>query len=200
MKHTILCLVVVSLLLAACASSAEPLPEAATTEQAPAVAPTATLVPRPLSSFQLMSTAFGYGEAIPEKYSCKGENISPALTWTEPPAGTQSFALIMDDPDARAIAWDHWILYNIPADARELPGAFPANEVLADGSKSGNNSWGITGYGGPCPPSGTHRYFFKLYALDIPLDLTPGANKGQLLKAMEGHILGQAELMGTFKK
>jgi len=151
-------------------------------------------------SLQLTSDAFTNGQAIPAKYSCKGEDISPALAWGEPPAGTQSFALIMDDPDAPVGTWVHWVLFNIPATARGLPEALPSDATLPDGSMSGNSSFGSPGYGGPCPPSGTHRYFFKLYALDEMLAISVGADKGELEKAMVGHILAQAELMGTFSK
>lgn len=146
-------------------------------------------------SLELTSNAFVNGQSIPAKYACTGKNISPTLAWNEPPAGTQSFALIMDDPDAPAGTWVHWALFNIQANTRSL------QENLDTGAISvGKNSWGDLGYGGPCPPSGTHRYFFKLYALDSTLSLSPGATKEQLLKAMEGHILAQAELMGTFSK
>jgi Raf kinase inhibitor-like YbhB/YbcL family protein len=151
-------------------------------------------------SIELTSSAFTQGQSIPQKHSCKGEDISPALAWGEPPAGTQSFALIMDDPDAPVGTWVHWVLFNIPASARGLPDAFPSDAALPDGSLSGNNSWGRTGYGGPCPPSGTHRYFFKLYALDEMLAISAGAGKGELEKAMVGHILAKGELMGTFSK
>jgi Raf kinase inhibitor-like YbhB/YbcL family protein len=151
-------------------------------------------------TLQLTSNAFEAGKPIPAKYSCRGEDISPALAWSEPPAGTQSFALIMDDPDAPVGTWIHWVIYNIPASARGLPEAVPANAELSDGSFNGRNSWGRIGYGGPCPPSGTHRYFFKLYALDEMLGLSSGADKGELLKAMEGHVLALGELMGTFSR
>jgi Raf kinase inhibitor-like YbhB/YbcL family protein len=106
----------------------------------------------------------------------------------------------MEDSDAPNGTWDHWVIFNIPASARGLPESIPANPTLPDGSTSGNNSWGRTGYGGPCPPSGTHRYFFKLYALDEMLAISAGATKGELEKAMVGHILAQGELMGTFTK
>ena len=149
---------------------------------------------------ELTSSAFTQGQPIPEKYTCKAEDISPALSWGEPPAGTQSFALIMDDPDAPVGTWVHWVLFNIPASTRDLPEAFPSDATLPDGSMSGNSSFGGPGYGGPCPPSGTHRYFFKLYALDEMLAISVGATKGELEKAMAGHILAQAELMGTFSK
>ncbi|MGC9398942.1 MAG: YbhB/YbcL family Raf kinase inhibitor-like protein [Anaerolineae bacterium] len=150
--------------------------------------------------FELTSTAFEHEDAIPTKYTCDGEDISPPLAWTEPPEDTESFALICDDPDAPMGTWVHWVLYNIPADARGLPEGVPARENLDDGSLHGKNSWGRRDYGGPCPPGGTHRYFFKLYALDTTLDLGSGASKKQLLNAMEGHVLAQAELMGTYRR
>ena len=151
-------------------------------------------------AFELTSTAFGQGEPIPRRYTCDGEDISPPLQWSDPPQGTQSFALIADDPDAPMGTWVHWVLYNIPAQARSLPEAVSSDAELPDGSRHGQNSWRRLGYGGPCPPSGTHRYFFKLYALDAQLDLAAGTNKKQLLRAMEGHILAQAELMGTYTR
>jgi Raf kinase inhibitor-like YbhB/YbcL family protein len=147
----------------------------------------------------LISPAFTAGLPIPSDYSCKGRDISPALSWTEPPANTQSFALIMDDPDAPIGTWVHWVIYNISAAARELPEAVPTDPQLVDGSQQGTTSARSTGYHGPCPPSGTHRYFFKLYALDTVLSLE-SADKEKLLQAMEGHILAQADLMGTFSK
>jgi Raf kinase inhibitor-like YbhB/YbcL family protein len=152
--------------------------------------------------FELTSTAFGQREPIPEKYSCKGEDISPPLAWGDPPAGTQSLALIMDDPDAPGGTWDHWILFNISPEMRELQENQPitGKNVDPEAIFVGNNSWGRADYGGPCPPSGTHRYFFKLYALDTIIDLLPGATKGELLKAIDGHILAQTELMGTFSR
>jgi hypothetical protein len=122
------------------------------------------------------------------------------LAWNDPPAGAASLALIVDDPDAPGGVWVHWVLYNIPAEARGLPEGVPAQDELPDGSRHGVNSWGRRDYGGPCPPSGTHRYFFKLYALDTMLDLPAGATKEELLAAMQGHILGEAELMGTYTR
>ena len=147
-------------------------------------------------SLQFTSDAFANGQSIPAKYSCIGKNISPALAWTEPPTGTQSFALIVDDPDAPMGTWVHWVLYNIPADVRSLQEGYSADNPIVVGKNSSNH----LDYDGPCPPSGTHRYFFKFYALDTILSLSPGATKDQLLKAMEGHILAQTELMGTFSK
>ena len=153
-------------------------------------------------SLQLTSDAFINGQAIPAKYSCIGKNISPALTWTDPPAGTQSFALIVDDPDAPGRTWVHWVLFNIAADMRSLPEDLPITGKNVDPNAIyvGNNSSGKAAYQGPCPPSGTHRYFFKLYALDTLISLLPGATKEQVLKEMNGHILAQTELMGTFSK
>jgi len=149
--------------------------------------------------FEIRSTAFGSGGTIPEKYTCNGSDISPPLSWTEPPAGTKSLALIMDDLDAPAGTWVHWVVYNLPASARELSEGIPTTETLADGAKQGTNDFRKIGYGGPCPPPGSaHRYFFKLYALDIELSLAPGATKKQLETAMAGHILTQAELIGRY--
>ena len=159
--------------------------------------PSPTIVEAPMN---LISAAFAYGEFIPAKYSCKGEDVSPSLTWTEPPAGTQSFALIMDDPDAPVGTWVHWVLFNLPASARGLSEGMPSDLKFSDGSAQGITSAGSHGYHGPCPPSGTHRYFFKLYALDTTLSLTFAADKKEVLAAMDGHILAQAELMGKFSK
>lgn len=149
---------------------------------------------------ELTSDAFAQEEAIPRKYTCDGQDISPPLSWSDPPEGTESFALICDDPDAPMGTWVHWVLFNIPADKRTLPEGIPAKDQLSDGSLHARNSWKRRDYGGPCPPSGTHRYFFKLYALDATLDLKAGATKKQVLRAMEGHILAQAELMGTYSR
>ena len=165
--------------------------------------PTPTTMPEKgdqAMAFELTSSVFTQGEPIPVKYTCDGEDISPPLEWGDPPQGTRSFALINDDPDAPVGTWDHWILYNLPSEARSLPEAIPSDAELSDGSQHGQNSWRRPGYGGPCPPSGTHRYFFKLYALDTTLDLASGVNKEQLLQAMEGHVLGQAELMGIYSR
>ncbi len=148
----------------------------------------------------LSSTAFAPAKPIPAVYSCTGRSISPPLAWTGAPAVTASFALIMDDPDAPIGTFVHWVIFNIPANSKGLPEAIPPKNGLPDGSVQGRNGGGQVGYTGPCPPSGVHRYFFKLYALDAGLDLTSDANKDQLLKAMQGHILAQGELMGTFSK
>ncbi len=180
----------VFLILTACSS---------TGTTAPAV--TASQVTQEVSmTISLSSTAFSNGQSIPAKYSCKGREVSPPLAWTAVPANTQSLALIVDDPDAPGGTWVHWVLYNLPAASSNLPEAVPAGGNRPDGSLQGKNSSGNLGYNGPCPPSGTHRYFFKLYALDTLLDLPAGASKTQLLAAMQGHILAQGELMGTFSK
>ena len=150
--------------------------------------------------FEIGSDVFAAGEAIPSKFSCDGQDVSPPLTWRGLPEGTQSLALIMEDPDAPAGIWVHWVIYDIPVSLTGLPEGVPGEAELPNGTRNGANSWGRGGYGGPCPPSGTHRYFFKLYALDRALDLAPGATKEGLLAAMQGHILGQAEVMGTYAR
>ena len=142
----------------------------------------------------LSSSAFGEGEGIPERYTCDGEDVSPPLAWESGPAGTVTYALIMDDPDAPAGTWVHWVLFNLPDDRRQL-----AEDVPADAGVQGSNSWGRTGYGGPCPPSGQHRYVFKLYALDTELALEAGADKEALLDAMEGHVLTSDQLTGVYE-
>ena len=147
------------------------------------------------------SSAFKEGDRIPAKYTCQGQDVSPSLAWSEPPAGAQSFALIMDDPDAPGGVFTHWVLFNIPSDSRNLPEAVPTQAELASGVVQGKNDFGRTGYGGPCPPPGRpHQYQFTLYALDQPLDLRGGTSKKQLLSAMEGHILGQGQLTGTYQR
>jgi len=151
-------------------------------------------------AFELTSIAFTQGSPIPAVYTCTGRNISPPLSWSQPPDGTQSFALIMDDPDAPGGTWTHWVIFNLPAAAGGLAENVSPAGSLPDGSLQGRNSWGKTGYGGPCPPSGTHRYFFKLDALDQQLDLPSNADAVRLVKAMQGHVLGSAELMGTYRK
>jgi len=151
-------------------------------------------------AIKLISEAFSEGAMIPTRYTCDGEDVSPPLSWTDLPPETGSFALICEDPDAPVGTWDHWVLFNIPASATGLPEAVPATATLDDGSVHGNNSWGRLGYGGPCPPGGTHRYIFSLFALDIKLDLKSGATKSGLLKAMEGHILARTRLMGKYRR
>jgi Raf kinase inhibitor-like YbhB/YbcL family protein len=151
-------------------------------------------------TMNLTSSAFTHGAMIPKKYTCDGRDISPPLSWSDPPEKTESFALIMDDPDAPMGTWVHWVIYNIPATARGLSEGVPTDAELPDGSRQGRNSWHRIGYGGPCPPSGTHRYFFKLYALDTKLNLASGVTKEELFQAMAGHIVTQAELMGRYSR
>jgi Raf kinase inhibitor-like YbhB/YbcL family protein len=148
---------------------------------------------------KLQSTAFADGSPIPKKHTADGADVSPPLTWSEVPAGTQAFALICDDPDAPRGTWVHWVLYNLPADTTSLPEKMPAAKTLPNGAKHGANDFKKPGYGGPSPPPGKpHRYYFKLYALDAPLQLAEGANKAQVEQAMTGHILEQAQWMGTY--
>lgn len=152
------------------------------------------------TTMEITSTAFKDGEMIPSKYTCDGVNVSPPLAWQNSPRGVQSFALIADDPDAPAGTWVHWVIFNIPDTVFSLPENVPPKETLENGSIQGKNDFRKIGYGGPCPPNGVHRYYFKLYALDTKLNLQPGATKAELLKAMEGHILAQAQLMGRYSR
>jgi Raf kinase inhibitor-like YbhB/YbcL family protein len=153
------------------------------------------------SGFRIESTAFREGELIPTRFTCSGENVSPALRWTEPPTRTRSFVLIVDDPDAPAGVWTHWVVYNLPAQARAMDESEPKQAELPGGGLQGLNSFGRVGYGGPCPPPGNaHRYFFRLYALDAMLSLKPGASKQAVLAGTKGHVLGEAQLMGRFKR
>lgn len=149
---------------------------------------------------KITSSAFEEGGLIPPKYTCDGADISPPLQWDAVPEGTKSVALISDDPDAPMGTWVHWVLFNLPADTRELTENIPPDENLPGGAGQGTNDFRRIGYGGPCPPGGTHRYFFKIYALDTELDLAAGACKKDLLKAMEGHILGEGQLIGKYKR
>jgi Raf kinase inhibitor-like YbhB/YbcL family protein len=149
---------------------------------------------------QLTSQAFEAGGMIPAKYTCDGPDVSPSLSWTDPPAGIKTYALISDDPDAPVGTWVHWVLWNIPADAGGLEENLPKTASLPNGAQQGTTDFRRIGYGGPCPPSGTHRYFFKLYALDTMLELPASTTKRDLEGAMQGHILGQAELMGQYRR
>ena len=146
---------------------------------------------------KITSKAFTDGGNIPSKYTCDGENISPPISWGDAPNNAKSFALIYDDPDAPGGTWDHWILYNIPAETSSLP----ENAIsLPKGTRIGLNSWPKTEYGGPCPPSGTHRYIFHLYTLDTTLDLPEEVTSETLRKEMEGHILATATLTGLYQR
>jgi len=149
---------------------------------------------------KVTSSAFKEGEMIPKKYTCDDRDVSPPLAWGQTPPGTKSAALICDDPDAPMGTWVHWVLFNVPAGTHELPENVAPEKTLAFGERQGKNSWGKIGYGGPCPPGGTHRYYFKLYALDTVLNLESGSTKAQLLAAMKGHILAEGQLMGKYKR
>ena len=150
-------------------------------------------------SFAVKTTAFVGGAGIPKKYTCDGTDISPALAWNDAPAGTQSFALIADDPDAPVGTWTHWIIWNIPAETMALPESVPKVGESGDGALQGKNDFKRIGYGGPCPPPGKpHRYFFKLYALNAKLDVKAGASRSELERAMKGHVVSETELMGTY--
>jgi Raf kinase inhibitor-like YbhB/YbcL family protein len=152
-------------------------------------------------TLSLSSTAFKEGDKIPAKYTCDGQDISPLLTWGEPPQLTQAFVLIVDDPDAPGGVFTHWVLFNIPAIARQLEEGIAAQERLRNGALQGKNDFGRIGYGGPCPPRGpAHQYRFTLYALDKSLDSKPGASKKQIVDAMKGHILAQGQLTGTYQR
>ena len=148
-----------------------------------------------MNSLQLSSSAFAYGGAIPARYTCDGEDANPPLAIDRVPAGAKSLALIVDDPDAPVGLWVHWVLWNIHPQTRQI-----AEKSVPAGAVQGKNSWGRTSYGGPCPPSGTHRYFFKLYALDTIIKLGSGTTKAELERAMEGHVIGKGELMGTYRR
>lgn len=187
----VLILAAAILVLAACGDAPTPRP-----------APAATTAPQTGGNppFALTSSAFAQGQPIPADYTCTGQGQSPPLAWTDPPTGTQRLALVVEDPDAPGGTFIHWVLYNIPGTARALAAARPTTATLPDGSRQGRNGSGGTGYTGPCPPGGTHHYIFHLYALDTALDLPDGATNEQLLKAADGHVLGQVKLMGTYSK
>jgi Raf kinase inhibitor-like YbhB/YbcL family protein len=150
-------------------------------------------------AMKISSDAFRANEAIPQKFTCDGPDASPKLNWSEPPAKTQSFALIVDDPDAPVGIWVHWVLFDLPGETRELAEGVAKQEQLSNGARQGRNDFGKIGYGGPCPPPGNpHRYFFKLYALDAKLNLKAGVTKADVERAMKGHTLAQAELIGKY--
>jgi Raf kinase inhibitor-like YbhB/YbcL family protein len=148
---------------------------------------------------QIESDAFEAEGTIPQQYTCDGDDLSPPLTWSEPPVGTQSLALVCADPDAPAGTWDHWVLFNIPAGVRSLPEGISADPVVEGLGAHGSNGWGRLDYGGPCPPAGAaHHYLFQLYALDTNLDLDPGASRKDVEKGMKGHILAEGQLVGEY--
>lgn len=150
---------------------------------------------------RITSPAFADGTPVPREHTCDGTGSSPGLAWSEIPVNTRSFALVCDDPDAPRGTWVHWVLFNLPADAVELAPAVPPAPQLPSGARQGVNDSGDLGYGGPCPPRGpSHRYFFRLYALDCTLNLAPGVKRPDLDHAMAGHVLAEATLMGTFQR
>lgn len=152
-------------------------------------------------SLTISTSSFQNGGSIPKKFTCDGADVSPALTWAAPPAGTKTFALLVDDPDAPVGNWNHWTIWNLPANLHSLPEGVRKNAHLPDGSEQGQNDFHKPGYNGPCPPSGKpHRYFFKLFALDSKLNLKPEDGKPELEAAMKGHTLATAEWMGTYKR
>ena len=185
MTHRILCLLGALLLLGLCGGSGWFCSE---TRGGQAV------------NIELKSAAFKEGAMIPKLYTCDGKNISPPLSWSGVPAEAKSVALIMDDPDAPRGTLVHWVLFNIPPGTKGLAENAPRSPSLPNGAKHGANSWTKLGYGGPCPPSGIHRYYFRVYALDTVLTLRAGATKAQLLKAMERHILAEGQLVGRYKR
>ena len=151
--------------------------------------------------FALTTPAFPPGGEIPRKFTCQGADISPALAWAGVPEGVQSFALIVDDPDAPVGTWVHWVAYDLPGTARNLPEGVPKTAEVPGGGRQGVNDFGKVGYGGPCPPAGNaHRYFFKLYALKGTLGLGAGATKMDVVRAMQGQILGEVQLVGKYKR
>ena len=150
-------------------------------------------------AIELKSAAFKSGQTIPRKHTCDGPDLSPPLEWSGMPEGTHSLALVSDDPDAPVGTWVHWVLYDLPGETRFLAEGVSTTETLPRGGCQGRNDFGRIGYGGPCPPPGrAHRYFFKLYALSSRVNLQPGATKEALLKAMQGHVLAETQLMGTY--
>jgi Raf kinase inhibitor-like YbhB/YbcL family protein len=152
-------------------------------------------------TLKLTTSAFKATADIPAQYTCDGADMSPALSWSAPPEGTQSLALILEDPDAPGRTWVHWVLYDLPPTERELPAGVPPEDKLPSGARQGRNDFRRTGYGGPCPPPGPgHRYYFKLFALDKKLELPPGSTREQVDRSMHGHILAHAELMGRYHR
>jgi Raf kinase inhibitor-like YbhB/YbcL family protein len=190
----LLALILVCILASSCAKQSQQ-PQPVSNPPNPATATRKAAAPQ----IKVISAAFKDGEAIPRQHTCQGINISPPLEWTPTPEA-KTVAIICNDPDAPSGAWTHWLVYNLPGATMGLIENMPAQEKVAGGGMQGTNDFGKIGYGGPCPPSGTHRYFFKVYALDTELSLKPGATKDQLMKAMEGHILAQGQLMGTYAK
>jgi Raf kinase inhibitor-like YbhB/YbcL family protein len=151
-------------------------------------------------SLGLASPAFATGAAIPARYTCDGADESPPLRWNKPPDNARSLVLIVDDPDAPGKTFNHWVLFNLPPALNQLRSNVPPGEKTAQGGAQGRNDFGTLGYGGPCPPQGSHRYFFHLYALDLRLELDSAATESDVMEAMSGHILARGELMGTYRR
>ncbi|AEG18781.1 YbhB/YbcL family Raf kinase inhibitor-like protein [Methanobacterium paludis] len=149
---------------------------------------------------KVKSTVFGEGNPIPKRYTCDGLNVSPPLEMSGVQESAKSLAIICEDPDAPSGVWTHWVIFNIPPESKTLPEGVEMDELLEDGSKQGLNDSGMVGYSGPCPPGGTHRYYFRVYALDSKLDLPPRISKQELLNAMEGHVLDKGQLMGLYSR
>jgi len=165
----------------------------------------AASAPEGAATSKLDSTAFAAGASIPSRHTCDGDDVSPPLAWGDAPRGTKSFALVVDDPDAPdpkapRVRWVHWVVYDLPADARSLPEAVRSGAELPSGVRMGSNDWGKSTWGGPCPPVGRHRYVFTLYALDVALGARGALTKHALETAMQGHVLAQAELVGTYER
>jgi len=191
-RTTIAGLFLISLLASSCGRQSTPAPNP--------VNPNAGATRKAAApQIKVTSTSFKDGEPIPRQHTCQGINISPPLEWTKTP-DAKTLAIISNDPDAPGGTWAHWLVYNLQPATMGLIENMPSGEKVAGGGMQGKNDFGQIGYGGPCPHNGTHHYFFKVYALDTELQLKPGANKDQLLKAMEGHIIAQGQLMGTYSR
>ncbi|MBW2020678.1 MAG: YbhB/YbcL family Raf kinase inhibitor-like protein [Deltaproteobacteria bacterium] len=153
-----------------------------------------------VTKLQVESAAFKAGDTIPKRYTCDGADVSPPLAWSAPPEGTEQLVLICDDPDAPGRTWVHWVLFGLSPNTLGVPEDVPQEEVVLVGAKQGRNDFGRIGYGGPCPPRGmgTHRYFFKVYAVDLPPHIPAGATKAQVIRMIRGHILAEGQLMGRY--
>jgi Raf kinase inhibitor-like YbhB/YbcL family protein len=193
MKPAIYVSVICSILAFLCSCSSKPSPNSNE------IKPSDKTV-EPKTEIRLISTAFNDGEMIPGKYTCDGANVSPPLSWSGVPANAKALALICDDPDAPGKTWVHWVVYDLPAGTGSLPENVSNEANIATGGKQGTSDFRKVGYDGPCPPSGAHRYYFKIYALDGPTPLNPGATKDQLLKAIEGHVVAQGQLLGKYQR
>ena len=182
--------ILLSVALAGCSTGPRPLPPQPPVNQSP----------DQKNEIKVTSVAFQQGQPIPRQYTCAGVNISPPLEWSGLPKTAKTIAIVVNDPDAPGGSWIHWVLYNVPADNIGFVENVPMSETLKAGGFQGKNDFGKIGYGGPCPPSGTHRYFFKLYAVDAELPLKAGATWPELEKALDDHVVGQGQLMGTYSR